>query len=491
MSLDKEVVSKLLVSVIFWSLLIGFSLFWNIHNEKKQVLELASIAARENFNKDQAFRRWGSLHGGVYVPPNERTPPNPYLAHLPKRDITTEGGTKLTLMNPAYMLRQMMTEYDELYGVKAKITGLVLLNPINKPDEWEINALHAFEEGVEEVSAQADIDGKLYLRLMRPMYMKKSCEKCHAHLGFKDGDLRGGVGVAVPLDTYIKNGEEKLIVVWSSHAVIWLLGVMGLWVLFYYGRQNAVEKEKNLILEQDMRLAEEASQAKSQFLSHMSHELRTPMNAILGFAQMLEMDSADFNETQRGNVGEILGAGSHLLHLINDVLDLAKIESGKLEMSMEDVCVNNLLQQCALMIQPQMDLRQIECINQVGENNYVVRADKVRLKQVVLNLFSNAVKYNREQGRVILSVEIVDEKNLRILVKDTGEGLSEKEISKLFSAFERLNNKNNVEGAGIGLVITKYLIEMMGGTVGVESVVGKGSTFWVELPLVASGDLSS
>ena len=227
--------------------------------------------------------------------------------------------------------------------------------------------------------------------------------------------------------------------------------------------------------------AEQASRAKSEFLSRMSHELRTPMNAILGFGQLLELDTEGLNETQRGNIKEILDAGHHLLLLINEVLDLAKIESGKLEISMEEVHVFDVLQQCIALIGSQAEARHVELIDNLSCNDYIVQADLTRLKQVILNLLSNAVKYNRGHGSITLHSEIINKQRLRILVTDTGQGLTEEGISRLFIPFERLDAANNVEGTGIGLVISKSLIEFMGGTIGVDSMPGEGSTFWIEV----------
>ncbi|HEC12026.1 MAG TPA: HAMP domain-containing protein [Acidiferrobacteraceae bacterium] len=264
------------------------------------------------------------------------------------------------------------------------------------------------------------------------------------------------------------------------------IGMMGRSFNLLIAERRRIEKTLRLNrerLEVALEEAEKASHAKSEFLSRMSHELRTPLNAILGFAQILEYDKNALSPEQLEQVGEIHMAGDHLLALINEVLDLAKIETGHIELTQEPVALNKILQECVQLILPDAQQSGID-LRYPGKHNQEVmlHTDPVRLKEVMLNLLSNAVKYNQAGGTVSLTVKPLADNKLRIEVTDTGPGLSAQQQGLLFQPFERLGAEHSgVGGVGIGLVICKLILEMMGGTIGVESVPGKGSTFWIEL----------
>ena len=253
------------------------------------------------------------------------------------------------------------------------------------------------------------------------------------------------------------------------------------------GTDNSARKRAESELNEAMEVVEKANRAKTDFLSAMSHELRTPLNAVLGFAQLMETGTPAPTPSQKRNLDQILKAGWYLLELINEILDLALIESGKVTLSREPVSLSEVMLECRAMIEAQAHKRGIGMQFPRFETPYFVQADRTRVKQVLINLLFNAVKYNRPGGTVTVEFTVSAPDRIRVSVRDTGAGLAAEQVAQLFQPFNRLGKEASAEeGTGIGLVVTKRLVELMGGTIGVDSEVGVGSAFWVELSLTSA-----
>jgi signal transduction histidine kinase/ActR/RegA family two-component response regulator len=252
------------------------------------------------------------------------------------------------------------------------------------------------------------------------------------------------------------------------------------------GTDNSVRKQVESELQNAKAVAEKANLAKSDFLSSMSHELRTPLSAILGFAQLIESGSPPLTTSQKRSVDQILQAGWYLLELINEILDLSLIESGKLSLSLEPISLTEVMLECQAMIEPQAQKRGISVAFPQFEISYLVKADRTRVKQVLINLLSNAIKYNRTGGTVEVKCTHSTQGRIRVSIRDTGAGLPPEKLAQLFQPFNRLGKEAGVEeGTGIGLMVSKRLVELMKGEIGVDSTVGVGSVFWIELDLTA------
>ena len=211
-----------------WSVLLGMLLAIGIGQVRRQTFEQAKSEARGAYNKDIAYRKWAAIHGGVYAPVTEITRPSPYLKNIPERDISTPSGRRLTLLNPSYMTRQVHEMTAEIYGPRGHITSLTPLRPENRPDAWETTALRSFERGETEYVEEAAIDGRPFLRLMNSMITEKGCLKCHAAQGYKEGDIRGGLSISIPLGPYRAMTRANVIYLISSYGFVWALGLLAL-----------------------------------------------------------------------------------------------------------------------------------------------------------------------------------------------------------------------------------------------------------------------
>ncbi len=506
-SVSREIVRKYILIFLGWSALVAGSLAWNIHQLGHSTSRTAAAAVRASLNKDIAFREWATSHGGVYVPPTAETPPNPYLK-LPDRDVVTTNGKALTLMNPAYMIRELHQRFPDQLGVKTHLTSLKLLNPDNAPDEWEAQALHGFDKGNLESLEESMINGQPYLRLMLPFKVKQGCLLCHAHQGYKVGDIRGGISASVPLAPYIADSKQLEDELKLSHGIIWIFGIIGVLLAYYYEyvsiiRRKRVEQElldykghleeivqqrtTDLVLARNA--AEAANKAKSIFLASMSHELRTPLNAILGFSSLMRKDPT-LGENQQQNLEIINRSGTHLLTLINDVLEMSKIEAGRVQFEIAPLDLGSMVRDVTDM----MEIRAREkglrlLIDQSSHFPRYINGDEARLRQILINLIGNAIKFTQQGGVTVrLGTKQNTISHLIIEVEDSGPGISKEDQQNLFQPFVQLGKQTDNKGTGLGLSITRQFIELMGGSISLESTLGKGSLFRVDLPLKEISD---
>jgi signal transduction histidine kinase len=482
-----------------WALAVSVSLYQHLDDLERQGLHVASEGARNLFNMVVLTRAWNAGHGGVYVPVSDSAQPNPYLVH-PRRDLVTQDGQRLTMINPAYMTRQISELAQKKGGTVFHITSLKPIRPLNAPDAWERDALLTFEQGKKEaITLLADASGPARLRYMAPLKVAPPCMVCHASQGYKVGDVRGGISVTVPFDPMRAISEPARRQSWTNHlsvfAVIALLG----WALLELLRRRwhdladnltALESARNAMQAANAQLAqarddaEAASRSKSAFLGAMSHELRTPLNGILGFAHLLQRTALPGKANEQ--VGRIAEQGGNLLALINEVMEFTRLESlerpekvGVIDLTALLVELADELRRdgAAKGLRVSIDLASDLPARVAGEANWLSSCLRPMLK--------NAVKFT-ELGSVCLSArgQLNDGGGyrLQVTVSDTGIGIAEADLGKLFQPFRQIDDARTRRygGLGLGLAISARYAALLGGHLSCESVAGAGSQFHLD-----------
>ena len=481
-----------------WTTLLVSLIIFDLYKINDESDVLAKTEARANFNKDLAIRFWLASHGGAYVPINSKTQPNPALSHLSDRDILTSTGNKLTLINPAFMIRQLNEYFAEYYGVVGHLTSKKVLRPENKPDEWELSALNQFEEGATEISEYSEIDGKPFLRLMQPLITEESCIKCHASQGYKVGDIRGGIGIAIPMKSILERSMRQKRRNISAYILIWIIGLL---VFSYSYRKLNISIQKQEETEHDLKIqnkeyavlnkellisnekALESDKLKSAFLLNMSHEIRTPMNGILGFSDLLADQDLGMEEKQE-YLDIIKHSGNRMLDTVNDIIEISKIETGQIQISNSTVDIKQELTKMYDFFLPQADEKGLKLsLNyEVEQEKSEIETDSSKLDSILTTLIKNAIKFTNE-GYVVISCKVEDN-NFKFSVKDTGIGIPMNRQKAIFNMFEQadISTTRTFEGSGLGLAIAKSYVKMLGGEISVESEEGKGSVFNFSIP---------
>ena len=497
----KYITNFFILIIVCITLLIGCSLAWDIYKENQTSYELAKGEAFGSYNKDLVFRRWASMHGGIYVPVSNSIQPNPYLNFLEEQNVTTTTGKELTLINPSYMTRLVFKLGEQQYGQKGHITSLDPINSENKADEWETKALKLFEEGKAEYSSIENINNKEYLRLMLPMIVENSCLKCHYNQGYKLGDIRGGISVSMPMNKYNSVVHTKIESMIFTHLISYLV------VLFFSAlayrriliemkKRNAAQKKtvKNeaLLLQQNKELiltkrkAVESDRLKTVFLQNINHEIRTPMNAIMGFSSLLTEQFNDKKCIEKYSK-IIMQRCNDLLSIVNDIMDISQIETEQILFNIEECNLNTTLVEIQTLFREEQVHQEKQHINLILTNSTTESktfiTDKEKLKQIAAHLISNALKFT-DHGEINIVLKIDDNKNIILQVSDTGVGIPTSEFKNIFERFTQVeqDEKRIFSGTGLGLSIVQGLTNSLSGAIHLNSELGKGSTFTITLP---------
>ena len=496
-----------LLVVIFWSAAIAVFFCWELYHVRTSSKELELNQAMLSLDKDLLYRRWASMHGGVYVPVTEKTPPNLYLKNIPEREIVTPSGRLLTLINPAYMTRQVFELAREgNSGVRGHITSLKPHRPENEPDEWERLALLVFQEkGKVEVSSYEQLDGKPYLRYMRAFYTEQSCLKCHAYQGYKLGDIRGGLSVSIPLDLFIKKEQHELRTIITGLSIMWLLGIGFIWLVRRRlttslkreeTSDNALEAARGQLFQQ------EKMASIGQLAAGVAHEINNPMGFITSNLSTLEKYMSKINEylgiVESGKdsasarsrlkidyvlkdsgqlISESLDGAMRVKNIVNDLKNLARIDQAEPVLADLNSCLQSALNIAC------NEIKFVADIEKHFGDIPVILCHPQQLSQVFINLLANAGQAIEGHGSITIGTWCEDDW-VFVSVADTGTGIPEEILKNIFDPF--FTTKDVGKGTGLGLSISYDIIRKHGGEIKVVSTVGQGTTFTIRLPLTGS-----
>lgn len=508
---------KLLIVSTLWILLILSLIYWSYRQEMAFVEQLMHNEALTHLSRDKAFRYWASRHGGVYVPLTEELSPSPYLEHLPDRDIMTSEGKILTLMNPAWMLRQLMEEYEELYGVKGHITSLNPLREANSPDEWEKRALEQFERGAEEVSDFALIGDSLHYRLMKPLVTVERCLKCHEFQGYKAGDIRGGVSVSLSTEAYYRKPSDLL---FRQAGILALPGILGLFIMGFACRiisgrskkmNEAVMREKN---SEELDLAREKMSSLHMFALRMAREINNPLTGIIQAAGVIssrfdrKIDSAESRRTaseegidadavgrflkRRGlekMTGIISEEGHRIGELLKSLTDYNSIGTDGETSGNPGLYIQNALKLIEeFFISREYEAAHIEVILRIEQDLPEIKGDRLQpaLFNIVLNSYENLLENGVDNPRILISARYDRGSSvLHISVKDNGTGLDAAQRKRAFEPF--FTTRETVGAKGLGLSTAYFIVtRAYDGEIVILAEEDQGCEVRIRIPAVTS-----
>ncbi len=457
--------------VALWSILIGLSLVWNLRTVKSGILEAARIEARTAFEKDIVYRRWNADYGGVYAPVTEGTQPNPYL-DVSERDITTSLGKKLTLINPAYMTRQVHELALEAYGVRGHITSLNPIRPANAPDPWEIRALKAFQTGLKEVNSVEEVEGNDYMRLMRPLLTEKGCLRCHAAQGYKLGDIRGGISVSIPMAPHMAIGQSTVFTLYVLYGLLWLTGLIGIGVGIsrlnqqLHKRKRAEEKLRES-RQQLQNLSSQLIEIQEKERKRISLELHDEMGQAL---TAVELELAAIEKELPSSLAPTI---RERLAETRSIVDQASEQIRELSLDLRPSMLDDLglvptlrwhLNRFSKRTNVEVKFEAIDLDERLGSDVETV------LYRVVQEAINNVSKH-AEARKVIVRLQREGEA-IAAYVEDDGKGFDANEILV-----------GGAPESGVGVLGMRERVVILGGQFNIQSHRGRGTQISVEIPL--------
>ena len=480
-----------------WTLILLFSFFWNLHQESQGIHYLALNSLKQSFEKDVVYRRWASEHGGVYVTVSEHTQPNPYLSHLPERDIVTPSGLFLTLINPAYMTRQVHELGKEQYGIRGNITSLKPLRPENIADSWEKQALKSFSEGSQEAVIVMEIDGNPYMRLMKPFYTEESCLKCHGHQGFELGDVRGGISLSLPMSSYIAHIKSRQNILLAGHGIIWVAGLFFIWIMTtrIISFRQAGEAERKLMekerLEMQRKLLDSHRlESLGVLAGGIAHDFNNLLSAIIGNLDLSLLKlppGADAKECIENAIKSSMQAAELTCQML--------AYAGKGHSCISDVHINEIVEQNTHVLKHSISNKVIIQLNLAGDIPHI-SADKRQIHKIIMNILTNALEaIGGNHGKITITTAVndcdeqyfenshVEEKPVPgkyviIKVSDTGCGMDENIKKRLFDPFFT----TKFTGRGLGMAAVIGMVKSHKGAIFVDTQPSQGTVVRVAFP---------
>lgn len=483
------------VFLALWTFLVIISVIWNLYRNGEETKERALIEANTIFEHNLAYRRWNTMNGGVYVKVSEKNQPNPYLV-VPDRDLRTVDGQMLTLINPFRMTKQtyeLLREQSPLAPINRTVS-LNPLNPDNTPDEWERNALTLFDSKKINMAYEVTkINGEPYMRLLRTYSVEEGCLKCHGIQGYKKGDIRGGMSIAIPMKPYYEAASVTRQVIITSHLILWILG-SGIIILFSRGLRKYQENQKRL---EEHLLQAQKMESLGRFACGVAHDFNNLLSAINGFTFLLQrkLENGRANEEILDYVNNIAMASKLGKNLTSNLLAFGR----KQIVDKKPLKLNSVVKNISEVIKPLMS-EDINVNVYLSEEEFFIYADQHQIEQIVINLCTNAKDAMAGGGDLIVQTKCVvfDEeyigtvsnipagKYMILSVSDTGSGIDETNLKRIFEPF--FSTKEPGRGTGLGLSIVYGIVSEHNGYIDVSTKKSEGTVFTIYFPVLETDE---